>query len=349
LPKGIEGIAVTGLGASADRDAMPVIRMQPCVQNQGYAVGWAAAIAAKNNQLIRNIDLKSLQKELVKIENLPETVLTNTDNYPPSDDKIRAAAATVAHNLDGLEILLWDKNRSVPLIVEAFEQAKTPEEQLTFARILGMLGNPAGWKVLQKAIENTGNWDQGWNYTGMGQFGKSISYLDGLIIALGRTKRTEAIPTLEKISKKLTTASEFSHFRAVSMALETIGDSRGGLIIYDLLQLQGITGYSMPDIQTAKRMTPASDTDTSTRNNSLRELILARALFRCGDVNGLGKEILTAYSKDLRGHYYRHASGVLKMGEKIPDQPKDIKKSKSEVIPDIPRIQTPVVPLKPVK
>ena len=349
MPKGIEGIAVTGLGASADRDAMPVIRMQPCVQNQGYAVGWAAAIAAKNNQLIRNIDLKSLQKELVKIENLPETVLTNTDNYPPSDDKIRAAAATVAHNLDGLEILLWDKNRSVPLIVEAFERWKTPEEQLTFARILGMLGNPAGWKVLQQAIENTGNWDQGWNYTGMGQFGKSISYLDGLIIALGRTKRTEAIPTLEKISKKLTTASEFSHFRAVAMALETIGDSRGGLIIYDLLQLQGITGYSTPDIQTAKRMTPASDTDTSTRNNSLRELILARALFRCGDVNGLGKEILTAYSKDLRGHYYRHASGVLKMGEKIPDQPKDIKKSKSEVIPDIPRIQTPVVPLKPVK
>lgn len=349
LPKGIEGIAVTGLGASADRDAMPVIRMQPCVQNQGYAVGWAAAIASKNNQLIRNIDLKSLQKELVKIENLPEAILTDTDNYPPSAEKIRSAAATVAHNLDGLEILLWDKDRSIPLIVEAFEQAKTPEDQLTFARILGMLGNPVGWKVLQQAIENTGNWDQGWNYTGMGQFGKSISYLDGLIIALGRTKRTEAIPTLEKISKKLTGAGEFSHFRAVAMALETIGDSRGGLILYDLLQLQGITGYSMPDIQTAKRMTPASDTDTSTRNNSLRELILARALFRCGDVNGLGKEILTAYSKDLRGHYYRHASGVLKMGEKITDQPKDIKKSKSELIPDVPQIKTPVVPLKPVK
>jgi len=62
LPKGLEGIAVTGLGASAHRDAMPVIRMQPCLQNQGYAVGWAAAIAAKNNQKIRYIDIKDLQK-----------------------------------------------------------------------------------------------------------------------------------------------------------------------------------------------------------------------------------------------------------------------------------------------
>ena len=231
--------------------------------------------------------------------------------------------------------------------VEAFGQTKTPDDQLTYARILGMLGNAAGGEVLQEAVENASDWDAGWNYTGMGQFGKSISYLDGLIIALGRTKRTEAIPILEKISKKLTTASEFSHFRAVAMALETIGDDRGALILYDLLQLPGVTGHSMPDIQTAKRLTPAGDTDTSTRNNSLRELILSRALFRCGDVNGLGKEILTNYSKDLRGHYYRHASGVLKMFTKTPEQQKDVKGNKTEVNPDYPEIKTPAVPLRP--
>ena len=349
LPKGIEGIAVTGLGASADRDAMPVIRMQPCLQNQGYAIGWASAIAAKNSQNIRNINLKSLQKDLVKIENLPESVITDKDNYPPSIEKIREAAATVTHNLDGLEILLWDKERSIPLMVEAFKQAKTPDDRLTYARILGMLGNPVGWKVLQEAIENERDWDKGWNYTGMGQFGKSISYLDGLIIALGRTKRVEAIPLLEKISKKLDIKSEFSHFRAVAMALETIGDDKGALILYNLLQLPGITGYSFPDIQTAKKLTPVGDTDTSTRNNSLRELILARALFRCGDVNGLGKEILTNYTKDLRGHYYRHASGVLKMYTKTPDQQQETKNTKNEINPDYPEIKKPVVPMGPKK
>jgi len=347
LPKGIEGIAVTGLGASADRDAMPVIRMQPCLQNQGYAVGWAAAIAAKNNQMIRNIDLKSLQKELVKIENLPVSVLSDKDNFPPTDDMIRNAASTVTHNLDGLEILLWDKDRSMPLMVEAFKQTKAKEDQLTYARILGMLGNPSGAKVLLEAVEGASDWDKGWNYTGMGQFGKSISYYDGLIIALGRTKSREAIPFLEKLSKKLTIQSEFSHFRAVAMALETIADDQGALILYDLLQLPGVKGHSIPDIETAKRLTPPGDTDTSTRNNSLRELILARALFRCGDVNGLGKEILTNYSKDLRGHYYRHASGVLKMYTKLPEQQKEGKSVKTEVNPVHPELITPVVPLKP--
>ena len=69
----------------------------------------------------------------------------------------------------------------------------------------------------------------------------------------------------------------------------------------------------MPDIQTARKLAPPSKTDVSTRNNSLRELILARALYKCGDLNGVGKQILNDYSKDLRGHYYRHASGVLEL------------------------------------
>ncbi len=47
------------------------------------------------------------------------------------------------------------------------------------------------------------------------------------------------------------------------------------------------------------------------RTLSLRELILARALFRCGDHEGLGERILRTYTQDLRGHYARHAHAVL--------------------------------------
>jgi len=43
LPKGLDGILVTGLGISMHRDAVPLCRMQPDVQNQGYAAGVAAA------------------------------------------------------------------------------------------------------------------------------------------------------------------------------------------------------------------------------------------------------------------------------------------------------------------
>ncbi|MFH1920375.1 MAG: hypothetical protein ABIP48_10885, partial [Planctomycetota bacterium] len=53
-----------------------------------------------------------------------------------------------------------------------------------------------------------------------------------------------------------------------------------------------------------------------TRRDSLRELLLARALYRCGDYGDLGKQILTQYTQDLRGHLARHAKAVLEAGGK---------------------------------
>ncbi len=313
LPKGLEGIAVTGLGASAHRDAMPVIRMQPCLQNQGYAVGMAAAWAKFNNQKIRYIDIKALQKELIKIDSLPEHVLTDVDNYPPPYDKIQKAAQSVVNDLDGLEIILWDVERGISALNDQFHLSHNSENKLVYARILGMVGESTGWKELIKAIDTYDDWDEGWSYTGMGQFGRSISYLDSLIIAAGRTMKAETIPSIIRLAEKLTPESHFSHFRAVAIALETIGDARSAEPLFKILQMPGIRGHVMPDIKTARKLTPAHKNDVSTRNNSLRELILGRALYKCGDFNGVGNQILNDYSKDLRGHYYRHASGVLKL------------------------------------
>lgn len=311
LPKGLEGIAVTGLGASAHRDAMPVIRMQPCLQNQGYAVGRAAAISSAKNQNIRYVDIKALQKDLVKIGSLPEHVLTDTDNYPPSMEKIQAAAKTVVNNLEGLETILWDREKGVVALTDRLYMTQDEPGKLVYARILGMLGVTDGWKELIKAIDSYTDWDEGWNFRGMGQFGQSISYLDSLIIAAGRTKKTEALPTIFRLMEKLTPESEFSHFRAVAIALETIADQKGAEPLFRLLAMPGIRGHVMPDIQTAKKLEPKFQNDVSTRNNSLRELILGRAIYKCGDLNGIGNQILNEYSKDLRGHYYRHATGVL--------------------------------------
>ncbi|MCK4346678.1 MAG: FAD-dependent oxidoreductase, partial [Bacteroidales bacterium] len=313
LPKGLEGIIVTGLGASAHRDAMPVIRMQPCLQNQGYSVGMAAALASSNDHKIRYVDIKELQKELVAIKSLPESVLTNKDNYPPSMKAVQKAAKTVVNDLEGLETLLWDKEKGIPAIIDAFHMDTNEEHKLVYARILGMLKNDTGWEVLKNKVAQLENWDEGWNFRGMGQFGLSMSYIDSLIIALGNSRKVEALPPIIRMAKKLTPESQFSHFRAVAIALESIASHEGAVTLYDLLMLPGVTGHSMPDIQTAKKLTPPGNTDTSTRNNSLRELILGRSLYKCGDYNGLGNKILQEYSIDLRGHYYRHASGVLQM------------------------------------
>ena len=314
LPKGLDGIVVTGLGVSAHRDAMPVIRMQPCLQNQGYAVGIAASMVAKNHQAIRNVDIKELQQRLVKIGNLTEKTLTDTDNYPPSYFQVQQSAKTLTHELDGLEIVMWDVEKGIPALTDELHRAVTPVDKLVYARILGMLDVNAGWDILQKAVDGFDAWDVGWNYRGMGQFGMSMSYLDSLVIALGKTRKQEVLNSVIRLAQMLTEESEFSHFRAIAVAFETLASEQSAKVLFDLLQMKGVTGHSMKTIEEAILKTPTGSEDTSIRNNALREIILGRSLFRCGDYNNLGNQIMNEYAKDLRGHFYRHATGVLKLG-----------------------------------
>ncbi len=311
LPKGLDGILVTGLGVSAHRDAMPVIRMQADIQNQGYAAGVAAATAAKTGKGFRDIDIKALQKHLVEKGNLPERVLTDKDSFPLAREKIAQAVERVVNDFEGLEIVLAQPQDAMLLLRNAYKTADSEKAKLAYAYILGMLGDVAGAETLMEAVQSRG-WDKGWNFTGMGQFGMSLSKLDSLIIALGRTGDKRALkPILEKV-KLLDAKSEFSHCRAVAMALEALGDTAAAKPLAELLRKPGMTGHAFTDIDKARRRTPRSSEDTQTRNNSLRELILARALYRCGDYEGLGEKILKEYSRDLRGHYARHAQAVLK-------------------------------------
>jgi len=75
--------------------------------------------------------------------------------------------------------------------------------------------------------------------------------------------------------------------------------------------MPAVGGHAFREIQDVIQRTPGGLGDNSTRNVSLRELILARALFRCGDQGGLGRKTLEAYSNDFRGHYATHARAIL--------------------------------------
>ena len=146
----------------------------------------------------------------------------------------------------------------------------------------------------------------------MGQYGASLSPLDSLIIALGRTGDKRGLGAILEKVEQLNAESEFSHHRAVAMALERLRGPAAARALAELLRKTGMRGHAFTDIGDARRRTPRGPEDTLTRNRSLRELILARALYRCGDYKGLGEEILKQYERDLRGHYARHAHAVLK-------------------------------------
>lgn len=311
LPRGLDGILVTGLGVSAHRDAIPVIRMQPDVQNQGYAAGVAAAMIAKRGCPTRELDLKELQRHLVEKRILPETVLIEIDSFPLPNAKVAEAVSRLTNNWEGLEVVLAQPETAAPLLREAFAAASSGDAKLAYAQVLGTLGDATGAEVLANAVASA-SWDKGWRYTGMSQFGASLSPLDSLIIALGRTRSSAALkPILQKVSQ-LNTNSEFSHFRAVAIALETLRDPAAAEPLATLIKQAGLSGHSTQDIQAALRNNPSSSTDNSTRNRALTELVLARALYRCGDYESLGEGILRSYAQDLHGHYARHAQAVLR-------------------------------------
>ena len=310
LPQGLEGILTTGLGASAHRDAMPVIRMQPCLQNQGYAVGYLSAQCIKENKSIRKIDIKKIQRHLVKIGNLPERVLKDKEFKGFSKSEMNKALASVTDNYKGLEVLLTDHKRCIELVSKRIGQTEG-KEKVILASILCILGNKEYASTIEKAVQEYKEWDEGWHYTGMGQFGMCLSRLDALITALGNSKDPSVLSTILEKAQLLEPEDYFSHFRAIAMATEAIGSKNAVTELANMLTKPGVRFHSMNSYIEARNKAVPNLNDTSTRNRALKELHLARALYLCGDKEGLGEEVLRRYENGLQGHYARYATEIL--------------------------------------
>ena len=321
LPRKTDGLLVTGLGMSAHRDAMPVIRMQPDVQNQGYAAGLAAAQSAKDRVRLRDIDIPALQRTLAKLGIIGEDALGMKDNFPLADAEIAASVKTLANGYEGLSKVLSDTARALPLLRGAYAAAEGEEAKLVYAHVLGLLGDATGRETLERKLAATAEWDKGWNYKGMDQFGRSVSLLDSYVIALGRCGAETSFAPIDALARKLGGASEYSHFRAVALALESLGDKRGAETLAALLARKGVAGHAFASGDVAhevpgygKFATRNLGLGDKERSDCLRELCVARALFNLGDRGGIGAATLEKYAADPRRAYANHARKVLARG-----------------------------------
>ena len=64
------------------------------------------------------LDIKDLQKQLVAVGNLPESVLKETDNFPLPKERVAQAVRSVANDHDGLEVVLAQFDIAQPLLRE---------------------------------------------------------------------------------------------------------------------------------------------------------------------------------------------------------------------------------------
>ena len=328
LPQKLDGLLVTGLGISAHRDAIPVLRMQADVQNQGYAAGYAASMSVKEKLPFRKIDIRKLQAHLIEKKILPESVLKQTDDFNVTDKQVAEAVKQIAPygGYAGIWTILEAPDRAKPLLEEALKNTSEPVAAERLSAVLCMLGNPAGAPALIKALENAPEWDKGWNFQGMGAYGRKTSYQDGYVIALGMLKSKEALPVILKKAAALNAKSEYSHFRAISLSLESIGDKSAAPVLASFLDMPGFSGHSLKFDTKFPGYKGGYGNSTGDRERTLclREISVARALYRLGDYQGKGEAVLRAYLTDPRSAYARHALMVL--GEKQAPQNKPLGK-----------------------
>ena len=131
--------------------------------------------------------------------------------------------------------------------------------------------------------------------------------VDALIVALGSTRDERALPPILRKLDTLDAETTLSHHRAVAIALERIGSPAAAEPLARLLEKPGMRGHAMTSLEPQHN----ANREKRRRTGPLREIVLARALYRCGDHQGLGERILREYAADIRGLFSRHAQAVL--------------------------------------
>ena len=312
LPKGLDGIAVIGIASGVERDVQPIIRMQADLMNMGYSVGTAAAMAAKAGGDFRRVDLGRLREALVGKGILrPEALGWVADEDVSSDAAVSAAVKSAADGYRGSHVLWRKENRAraLPLLREAYAAAKTDKERQIYAQILGFLGDGTGADTLVEIVEGR----RGIVKTRTGRnYGESRHGGDnpqGFVLALGYSRSPKALGPLLARLGDVTPQTPMDAFRPVVNALAAHGGREAAPLLAEKLRLDGFHGFAVSDWRTLGPQGGYGGCPEFAR--CTRELALARALFACGDCEGLGRRTLEGYARDPRGALAAYAKAVL--------------------------------------
>jgi hypothetical protein len=327
LPKGLDGILVVGLGASAERDAMTLTRMQPDLQNQGYAAGMTAAMAAKLDGCTRKIDIKKVQQQMIKEGVLEPRVIYDTDSYPMNEsviieaiDNVRQLSrqhdqsrSVISESMKALAVIMAHPKQSIPFLRDAYEHTSVRNERINYAKILAVLGDNTGVQTLIAEVDAKTDWDQGFPYTSGRDVGNVFSDLDRLIIALGYSRDPRALEPVLRKTAILEPSTVLSHYKAVTLALRYLRNPKAVQPLVKLLEKPEFTGHAITNPlgieYCAVGLSPRRSFDQL--NTAFKEVIIAATLYQCGDYHKVGRKILEKYSQDVNGHFASYAQAIL--------------------------------------
>lgn len=160
--KPLHGILVGGKAISCTHDALPGLRMQPDLQQQGYALGVLAALSVRQNtpawqtagvsEAIKAAGGQSILPITQAEMTIAQAVHCITGNETLEWLEMDAAVWRVGQN-PIIKCFLADSKEALPALRKAYaDQGNTPSRQLLLARLLLWHGCEEGVSVILEAI-----------------------------------------------------------------------------------------------------------------------------------------------------------------------------------------------------
>jgi hypothetical protein len=298
IPAGVEGLYMAGRCFSCTHDVQALARMNPDMLNQGYAIGYAAALCVQNRTSTRGVDLRALQKHLVAVDCLPAENFSEIAREVPTVSAAawESAAQDPGQRTNLLTLALAGQN-ALPALRAAFAKNPTPDA----AKALCLLGDKEGVPLLAQHVKSLPlppaeayAWDG---------FLK-VPELDGALWCLAIPRDPRATEALVERLAACDASTSFSTLRSLTGALGRLGDPKAAAALAAFLKKPGVQGY-------CNAGTDKAGTQSAQFSKAMIELFAASALYRCGDSEGLGRTVLTRYLDDWRGIFVRYAGHTL--------------------------------------
>ncbi len=298
IPAGVDGLYVAGRCFSCTHDVQALARMNPDMLNQGYAIGYAAALCVQNKASTRAVDIRALQKHLAEVDCLPASTLSAIarDTPPVSAAELDAAAQDPGQRKNLLTLALGGK-LAVPALRAAFAQHPTPDK----AKALCLLGDKEGVPLLAQHVK-TLPMPPAEAYAWDGFL--KVPEFDSAIWCLAIPCDPQATDVLVERLATCDMSTSFNTLRSITGALGRIGDPKAAPALAAFLKKPGAQGHSNPG-------TDKAGTQAAQFSKAMIELFAASALYRCGDCENLGRMILMQYLEDWRGIFVRYAGHTL--------------------------------------
>ncbi|QGH33654.1 FAD-dependent oxidoreductase [Gracilibacillus salitolerans] len=326
LPKGLEGIIVTGKAISATHDGFAAIRMQADLENLGGVSALAAKQSIQNNVPPSQIDIRQLQKRLVLEGLLPtgiEERAISSEYYQDSEleelvEQLTGEEPLYMYADMEMEEVYKDKipiveictvgERILPFLEKGLDQAiqnNDIKRQVALAQALAMYESSYGVPILIDEIEKELDRYEGLpirdnviRHTQLPPDQGAMPDVVYLLYTLGMTRDERSIDIWKRIVSQIDPSEEslkdmftgtFYYVDAVCYGIERLA-TKGCITILEAL-------YTHKNLRDQLRQSGIV-ADYFKERQAMLDLAIARALARCGDIRGY--RVLINYLKDAR-------------------------------------------------